>query len=388
MAEKLTHAPTLKIQTRAGKPERLAMFSRRENADPNARRRLPVAKPAAAQPSASLPPPPSTPTAYSPGGTAVTAYDCFTPLAVPRGGDPAPARPAAPPELGRACLPDVRLYSGTAASAARGGGTLRDHLLGSVQPLLDAVHRLHAAGIEETGIALPRIVVVGEQSSGKSSLLEALIGYDILPTGGGTVTRRPLYLRLVATAGGTAAGAAPAGSAVGSPASASSGASAGSPSASAFANAVGSRPPGVAVPAPAPEAEPRARIGESAASLKPVASLAELKAMIISMTNAVAGGNAGISASPLCARAAALALTPQCAARPARRGLACELFRLLLPLLTAAEPRAPTKPALALPSSHLQLRGALGTFVPRAHPRRPARSRQESATRLRPAGRH
>ncbi|XP_068595348.1 dynamin-1-like protein [Brachionichthys hirsutus] len=46
-------------------------------------------------------------------------------------------------------------------------------------------------------IQLPQIVVVGTQSSGKSSVLEGLVGKDILPRGTGIVTRRPLILQLV-----------------------------------------------------------------------------------------------------------------------------------------------------------------------------------------------
>ncbi|XP_068950941.1 dynamin-1-like protein isoform X4 [Petaurus breviceps papuanus] len=46
-------------------------------------------------------------------------------------------------------------------------------------------------------IQLPQIVVVGTQSSGKSSVLESLVGRDLLPRGTGVVTRRPLILQLV-----------------------------------------------------------------------------------------------------------------------------------------------------------------------------------------------
>ncbi|XP_067855851.1 dynamin-1-like protein isoform X2 [Heptranchias perlo] len=46
-------------------------------------------------------------------------------------------------------------------------------------------------------IQLPQIVVVGTQSSGKSSVLESLVGRDLLPRGTGIVTRRPLVLQLV-----------------------------------------------------------------------------------------------------------------------------------------------------------------------------------------------
>uniref|UniRef100_A0A8D2J390 Dynamin-1-like protein n=1 Tax=Varanus komodoensis TaxID=61221 RepID=A0A8D2J390_VARKO len=46
-------------------------------------------------------------------------------------------------------------------------------------------------------IQLPQIVVVGSQSSGKSSVLESIVGRDFLPRGSGIVTRRPLILQLV-----------------------------------------------------------------------------------------------------------------------------------------------------------------------------------------------
>ncbi|XP_030827871.1 dynamin-1-like protein [Strongylocentrotus purpuratus] len=46
-------------------------------------------------------------------------------------------------------------------------------------------------------IQLPQIVVVGNQSSGKSSVLEGLVGKDFLPRGNGIVTRRPLVLQMV-----------------------------------------------------------------------------------------------------------------------------------------------------------------------------------------------
>lgn len=40
-------------------------------------------------------------------------------------------------------------------------------------------------------------VVVGSQSSGKSSVLENIVGRDFLPRGSGIVTRRPLVLQLI-----------------------------------------------------------------------------------------------------------------------------------------------------------------------------------------------
>ncbi|EAY18631.1 Dynamin central region family protein [Trichomonas vaginalis G3] len=51
--------------------------------------------------------------------------------------------------------------------------------------------------IEGDLVDLPQIVVVGCQSSGKSSVLESIVGRDFLPRGAGIVTRRPLVLQLV-----------------------------------------------------------------------------------------------------------------------------------------------------------------------------------------------
>ncbi|XP_058078756.1 phragmoplastin DRP1C isoform X1 [Magnolia sinica] len=50
--------------------------------------------------------------------------------------------------------------------------------------------------------ALPSVAVVGGQSSGKSSVLESIVGRDFLPRGSGIVTRRPLVLQLHKTEGG------------------------------------------------------------------------------------------------------------------------------------------------------------------------------------------
>ncbi|XP_054743204.1 dynamin-1-like protein [Anastrepha obliqua] len=46
-------------------------------------------------------------------------------------------------------------------------------------------------------IQLPQIVVLGSQSSGKSSVIESLVGRSFLPRGTGIVTRRPLVLQLI-----------------------------------------------------------------------------------------------------------------------------------------------------------------------------------------------
>eukprot|EP00586_Coscinodiscus_wailesii_P012910 CAMPEP_0172496952 /NCGR_PEP_ID=MMETSP1066-20121228/94707_1 /TAXON_ID=671091 /ORGANISM="Coscinodiscus wailesii, Strain CCMP2513" /LENGTH=741 /DNA_ID=CAMNT_0013269509 /DNA_START=71 /DNA_END=2296 /DNA_ORIENTATION=- len=50
-----------------------------------------------------------------------------------------------------------------------------------------------------TTLNLPQIIVIGGQSSGKSSVLEGVVGRSFLPRGSGIVTRRPLILQLFNT---------------------------------------------------------------------------------------------------------------------------------------------------------------------------------------------
>lgn len=68
------------------------------------------------------------------------------------------------------------------------------------QSLIKLVNKLQDAfnnvGIQNP-IDLPQITVLGSQSSGKSSVLENIVGRDFLPRGTGIVTRRPLVLQLI-----------------------------------------------------------------------------------------------------------------------------------------------------------------------------------------------
>ncbi|KAL0979900.1 hypothetical protein UPYG_G00191330 [Umbra pygmaea] len=70
----------------------------------------------------------------------------------------------------------------------------QDELQDKVRPFIDLIDDMRYLGIEEE-MPLPTIVVVGDQSSGKSSVLEALSGVS-LPRGTGIVTRCPLLLKL------------------------------------------------------------------------------------------------------------------------------------------------------------------------------------------------
>ncbi|CAG58573.1 uncharacterized protein GVI51_D05797 [Nakaseomyces glabratus] len=70
--------------------------------------------------------------------------------------------------------------------------------MASLEDLIPTVNKLqdvmYDSGIDT--LDLPILAVVGSQSSGKSSILETLVGRDFLPRGTGIVTRRPLVLQL------------------------------------------------------------------------------------------------------------------------------------------------------------------------------------------------
>ncbi|KDP30000.1 hypothetical protein JCGZ_18767 [Jatropha curcas] len=70
--------------------------------------------------------------------------------------------------------------------------------LGSpVIPIVNKLQDIIAHLGNQSFISLPQVAVVGSQSSGKSSVLEALVGRDFLPRGNDICTRRPLVLQLL-----------------------------------------------------------------------------------------------------------------------------------------------------------------------------------------------
>ncbi|XP_053166757.1 interferon-induced GTP-binding protein Mx1-like isoform X1 [Hemicordylus capensis] len=75
--------------------------------------------------------------------------------------------------------------------------TLYNQYEEKIRPCIDLIDSLRALGVEKD-LALPAIAVIGDQSSGKSSVLEALSGVA-LPRGSGIVTRCPLALKLKKT---------------------------------------------------------------------------------------------------------------------------------------------------------------------------------------------
>jgi hypothetical protein len=61
--------------------------------------------------------------------------------------------------------------------------------------LLDVIDALRECGLESENIPLPKIAMVGPQSSGKSSLIEAISQIRV-PRAAGTCTRCPMEIRL------------------------------------------------------------------------------------------------------------------------------------------------------------------------------------------------
>ncbi|CDJ58415.1 dynamin-like protein, putative [Eimeria maxima] len=89
-----------------------------------------------------------------------------------------------------------QMTSETASTASGDGGKLESQMYHQLRKLINVVDELRDCGVQQW-IQLPRICVLGTQSAGKSSVLEAIVGVDFLPRGDGVVTRRPLELRLV-----------------------------------------------------------------------------------------------------------------------------------------------------------------------------------------------
>ncbi|KAK0985001.1 mitochondrial dynamin GTPase Msp1 [Friedmanniomyces endolithicus] len=73
-----------------------------------------------------------------------------------------------------------------------------DQMMLLTRKMIEIRSLLQTIGQSET-LTLPSIVVVGSQSSGKSSVLEAIVGHEFLPKGSNMVTRRPIELTLVNT---------------------------------------------------------------------------------------------------------------------------------------------------------------------------------------------
>jgi len=101
----------------------------------------------------------------------------------------------------------VDASAGDAARAANNGGAGGAHhppmegLAASKQEqreqLYEAYNMLHTLAQDfRKPFDSPAVLVVGHQTSGKSALIEALMGFQFNQVGGGTKTRRPIALRM------------------------------------------------------------------------------------------------------------------------------------------------------------------------------------------------
>ncbi|XDG02146.1 hypothetical protein ABKA04_001761 [Annulohypoxylon sp. FPYF3050] len=73
-----------------------------------------------------------------------------------------------------------------------------DQMMVLTKKMIEIRNILARVGQSST-LTMPSIVVIGSQSSGKSSVLEAIVGHEFLPKGTNMVTRRPIELTLINT---------------------------------------------------------------------------------------------------------------------------------------------------------------------------------------------
>ncbi|KAN0065641.1 mitochondrial dynamin GTPase Msp1 [Thecaphora frezii] len=85
------------------------------------------------------------------------------------------------------------------AYGARSPPTSTEELMLLTRKLIEVRNILKEIDHESEQLTLPSIVVIGSQSSGKSSVLEAIVGHEFLPKGNNMVTRRPIELTLIHT---------------------------------------------------------------------------------------------------------------------------------------------------------------------------------------------
>ncbi|SMN19562.1 similar to Saccharomyces cerevisiae YOR211C MGM1 Mitochondrial GTPase, present in complex with Ugo1p and Fzo1p [Maudiozyma saulgeensis] len=77
--------------------------------------------------------------------------------------------------------------------------TTQDEMLNLTKQMIEIRSILNKVDSSSAHLTLPSIVVIGSQSSGKSSVLESIVGKEFLPKGSNMVTRRPIELTLVNT---------------------------------------------------------------------------------------------------------------------------------------------------------------------------------------------
>ncbi|XP_050209312.1 dynamin-related protein 3A [Mercurialis annua] len=90
-------------------------------------------------------------------------------------------------------------HTAASSAAAQSQQSQAAPLGSSVIPIVNKLQDIFAQLGSQSTIELPQVAVVGSQSSGKSSVLESLVGRDFLPRGNEICTRRPLVLQLLQT---------------------------------------------------------------------------------------------------------------------------------------------------------------------------------------------
>ncbi|GBF90976.1 hypothetical protein Rsub_03831 [Raphidocelis subcapitata] len=169
----------------------------------------------------------------------------------------------------------------------------------SLIPVINRLQDIFSQVTLDFKLALPQVAVVGSQSSGKSSVLEALVGRDFLPRGPEICTRRPLVLQLVKLpSGGPAPGSA--GGAAGAAAAAANGA----PPAAGSGTQLGGGAPAAAVAAPSAAAaaagrQPREWGEFLHAPGKIFTDFERIRQEIQAETDRVSGGGKNISDKPI-----------------------------------------------------------------------------------------
>lgn len=78
-------------------------------------------------------------------------------------------------------------------------GSSSEELMMLTRKLIEVRNILKSIEHDSDDLTLPSLVVIGSQSSGKSSVLEAIVGHEFLPKGNNMVTRRPIELTLIHT---------------------------------------------------------------------------------------------------------------------------------------------------------------------------------------------
>ncbi|KAI9066319.1 hypothetical protein FKP32DRAFT_1566324 [Trametes sanguinea] len=89
--------------------------------------------------------------------------------------------------------------SATDSKATEADGDGRQNGLMNLTRKLIEIRTMLISIDQSDALKLPSIVVIGSQSSGKSSVLEAIVGHEFLPKGNNMVTRRPIELTLIHT---------------------------------------------------------------------------------------------------------------------------------------------------------------------------------------------